>query len=101
MPETNLSNIDITSIKGIGAHSAKMLSTLGIKSISDAVYYLPYRYEDRSRLKKIQDLICGENETVSGTIVSAQTIKTPKRGLKIFTLTIRDDTGMFSAKWFN
>jgi ATP-dependent DNA helicase RecG len=99
MPKNDLSDIDITSIKGIGAHMTKMLLKLGIKSVIDAVYYLPYRYEDRSNLKKIEGLICGETETVCGTIISAETTQTHR--FKIFVLTLRDDTGMFQAKWFN
>ena len=97
--ENDLSNINITSIKGIGAYMVKMLLKIGIHTITDAVYYLPYRYEDRSKLNKIAELTFGQFETIMGTIISADTVRARK--FSIFTLTVKDETGLLLAKWFN
>ncbi len=96
-----LPDFQIQYIKGVGPQRVKLLSRLGIKTAKDALYYLPFRYEDRSRLKKISDLICGKVETVSGKVISAEVKSLAKRNLKIFELSINDGSGLLKGKWFN
>jgi len=97
----DLSDFPIQYIKGVGPQRARLLSRLGIKTVKDAFYYLPYRYEDRSSPKKISDLTYGRVETVSGKVVAAE-VKTPPRGrIKVFELTINDGSGLLKGKWFN
>jgi len=97
----NLRDFPLQYIKGVGPERAKLLLRVGIKNIKDALYFLPYRYEDRSNIKKICDLTYGKLETVSGTIISAELIKTPRKRLHIFELLINDGTAILKAKWFN
>jgi ATP-dependent DNA helicase RecG len=97
----DLSDFQIQYIKGVGPQRVKLLSRLGIKTVNDALYYLPYRYEDRSNLKKISDLQYGNVETVSGRVISAEVKRLPKRNLKLFELTINDGSGLLKGKWFN
>jgi ATP-dependent DNA helicase RecG len=97
----DLSTLDIQYIKGVGPHRAKLLSRLGIKTARDAVYYLPYRYEDRSNVRKISDMVCGKAETVSGKIISAELIRLPGKNLRIFELTVSDGSAVLKCKWFN
>ncbi|MEW6163155.1 MAG: ATP-dependent DNA helicase RecG [Nitrospirota bacterium] len=94
-------DVNIQYIKGVGPQRAKLLSRLGIETVKDALYYLPYRYEDRSSLKKIGDLRYGNVETVSGRVISAEVKRLPGRNLKIFELTISDGSGLLKGKWFN
>ena len=37
-------------VKGIGPQRAKLLGNLGLRTVEDALYYLPVRHEDRSQL---------------------------------------------------
>jgi ATP-dependent DNA helicase RecG len=97
----DLSEFQIQYIKGVGPQRVKLLSRLGIKTARDALYYLPYRYEDRSNLKKISDLQYGTTETVTGKVISAEVIRIPRRNLKIFELTLNDGSGLLRGKWFN
>jgi ATP-dependent DNA helicase RecG len=97
----DLSDFQIQYIKGVGPKRAKLLTRLGIKTVKDAMYYLPYRYEDRSNIKKISDLGYGDIETVSGKVISAEVIKLPGRNLRIFELTVNDGSGLLKGKWFN
>lgn len=95
------SDFQIQYIKGVGPHRASLLNRIGIRTLKDALYYLPCRYEDRSSIKKISDLQYGNAETVSGEVVSAEVIKLPGRNLRIFELTVSDGTGILKGKWFN
>ncbi len=88
-------------IKGVGPSRAKLLNRLGINNLEDMFFYLPWRYEDRKNLKKIQDLIFGNSETVFCEVVSSQIITTPRKRMKIFELTATDGTGFLNARWFN
>ncbi len=95
------SEFPIQYIKGVGPQRAKLLSRLNIKTARDALYYLPYRYEDRRNIKKICHLAYGEMETATGKVVSLNVIKLPKSKFKIFELIVSDGTGLLKGKWFN
>jgi ATP-dependent DNA helicase RecG len=94
-------DLQVRYIKGVGPHRSNLLNKLGIKTVRDALYYLPYRYEDRSNIKKISDLTYGNVEIVSGKVISAEVIRLPGKHLRIFELTINDGTGLLKGKWFN
>ncbi len=97
----NLSEFPIQYIKGVGPRRAKLLNNLGIKTADDALYYLPYRYEDRENIKKISNLGYGQLETVTGKVIAAEVIKLPRSNLKLFELTVSDGSGLVKGKWFN
>lgn len=87
--------------KGIGPKRAELLAKLGIRTAGDVLNYLPWRYEDRGNLKKISRLTYGAFETVMGEVVSAEVVKTKRRGLKVFELVVTDRTGIVVGSWFN
>lgn len=95
------SEFPIQYIKGVGPQRAKLLSRLNIQTAGDALFYLPYRYEDRQHIKKICHLTYGRMETATGKIISMDLIRLPKGHLKIFELVISDGTGLLKGKWFN
>ena len=97
----NFSEFPVQYIKGVGPRRAKLLNILGIKTAEEALYYLPYRYEDRKNIKKISALGYGRLETVIGKVVAAEIIKLPKRNMKLFELTVSDGSGIVKGKWFN
>ncbi len=86
-------------IKGVGPKRAFVLDKLGIKSIEDCLFFLPFRYEDRTLVKKIADLVPGERVTFTGEIVVADTQRIGRRK-KILEIQIEDETGTIPAKWF-
>lgn len=87
-------------IKGVGPFRARLLARLGIKTLRDALFSIPYRYEDRSSIKKIIHLRPNEFMTVTGRVRQTR-IVSPNPRLKIFELVISDSSGIFTAKWFN
>ncbi len=96
-----LANAGVQFVKGIGPRRATLLQKLGIDSLKDAAYYLPFRYEDRKNIKKIDTLRPDSGVTLSGKILSINSIKTPKSRTSIFELTISDSSSAIKAKWFN
>lgn len=91
-------------VKGVGPYRSKLLARLGINTLRDALFYLPYRYEDRRTIKKIAQLKPEESTTVMGKIlkINVKNINNYKKpGLTILELIISDGTGILTAKWFN
>jgi ATP-dependent DNA helicase RecG len=98
---TSLLSQPIQYLKGVGPKRGELLSKLGIATVKDALYYFPYRYEDRGNIKKIARVSYGSYETVTGTVVSAENVTTPRRRMKIFELTVKDETSYVTGIWFN
>ncbi len=92
---------DVQYIKGVGPKRANMFAEEGIETVEDLLFYLPARYEDRSKLKKIISLKPRETVTVSGNIISTYLRKTKKKGFTIFEAVIKDDTASIKCLWMN
>ncbi len=90
-----------TIIRGIGDKQAELLSKLGLNSVEDLLYNFPYRYDDYSQMKLIQDLKYGEEVTVLAYVKSVKTFKTPNSSRKITQAIVSDDTGAIQLMWFN
>jgi ATP-dependent DNA helicase RecG len=94
-------DIPIQYIRKVGPQRAKLLARLNIRTSGDALYYLPYRYEDRRSIKNICRLAHSLLETATGKVVSSEVIRLPRSRHKIFELVISDGTGLLKGKWFN
>jgi len=96
--QKNLSEIPIQYVKGVGPKIAAILAKKGIKTVEDALYYLPRKYEDRRSIKKISQLTPGTRETVMGKVVLLGTVRTRRR--EIFQVVLSDGTGTLVLVWF-
>ncbi len=92
--------LPIQYLKGVGPKKALLLQKLGIRTVFDALYYLPIQYEDRRNKKSIYELKPGDIVSITGKIVEINELS-PKKGLKILEIVISDGTGFVKAKWFN
>jgi ATP-dependent DNA helicase RecG len=94
-------NASLTVLQGVGPRHAETLTSLGMQTLGDMLYYFPRRYEDYSQLKPIKDLFYGDVVTVLGTIQSVHT--RPIRGGKasIIEVIISDGTGSLRISYFN
>lgn len=99
--DKDLSDLQIQYTKGVGPQRSKLLNRLGIRTVKDALYYLPHRYEDRSNLRKISNLQYNNVETIAGRVVAAEVVRLPKRKMTIFELIVNDGSGFIRGKWFN
>ncbi len=92
---------DIRYIKGIGEQRAKALGRLGITTLRDLVGYFPRKYDDRTALKKIAELIPGENACVAAMIASAPTVAHVRKGMDLIKVRAVDETGVLDITFFN
>ena len=75
----------VTQLNGVGGKVAEKLKNLGIVTIQDALFHLPLRYEDRTRVYPIQDLQAGKHVSVEG-IVERSDIKFGKKRMWVVTI---------------
>ena len=99
-----LSKLTLTSevqyLKGVGPARAALFAERGIHSIEDLLYYTPFRYEDRTRITRIRDLIPGQTTTVLAKVLTCGLMRT-RKGTYIYDLSATDSSGMLGCKWFN
>ncbi|NQT06132.1 MAG: ATP-dependent DNA helicase RecG [Candidatus Omnitrophica bacterium] len=96
----NRLDTSIQYIKGVGPQRSRTLSKLGIKTVSDILYYLPFRYEDRSNFTTVSDARPGSLVTIKGVVTKMQNLRT-RSGINIFQLVLDDGTGRVYGVWFN
>ncbi|MFH1753063.1 MAG: ATP-dependent DNA helicase RecG [Candidatus Omnitrophota bacterium] len=93
-------NTPIRYLKGVGPQKSRVFNALGIETVDDLLYYLPFRYEDRSSFTDISRAREGETATVKGEVRTMSGART-KTGLNIFRLALDDGTGVIYGVWFH
>ncbi|MEX2148459.1 MAG: ATP-dependent DNA helicase RecG [Candidatus Rokuibacteriota bacterium] len=86
-------------IKGVGPQRARQLARKGLTTVEDALFFVPIRHEDRTRLTLFRALQVGETYTCAGTIVGVSP-PPPGRRMAPLVLTLRDETGLMTATIF-
>ena len=94
-------NKDVKYIKGVGPNRATLLNKLGIFTLDDLITYYPRDYEDRSKPKKICDVVNGEEVLVQGIVQSKLVESRIRKGLTLYRTKIADDTGFMEIVWYN
>ncbi len=94
-------NRPIQYIKGVGPKRAKLLNKLDIKSLRDLLYYFPRDYDDRSKLKKVAQLVPREKVTLKVKILDYEESRTPYKGIPVLRAKVSDGTAYMYAVWYN
>ncbi len=92
-------NTPLEGVKGIGTGLSKKLKKKGLETVEDVLYFLPIRYEDRRRIKKIRELLPGTHQTTCATVLACGEVFYGRR--RVFEVAVGDDTGILKLKWFN
>lgn len=66
---SDIKQVSVTSIKGIGEETAQSLEQAGIRTVYDLLEYFPFRYEDY-QLKDLSEVKHEERATVEGKVHS-------------------------------
>jgi len=91
----------IQYIKGVGPYVAGLLEKLGVKTLEDLLYHLPYRYLDRQKTYLIRDLPLGQEVVFFAKLLVATEGKLGFSRKKIFQAVFSDSSGHIQAKWFH
>jgi len=88
----------VTALAGVGPGIAEKLGNLGIKTIQDLLFHLPFRYIDRTRLAPIGSLLAGEERQIQGRIELTQVQYGRRRTLLCH---VSDGTGAIVLRFFH
>ncbi|HUE20722.1 MAG TPA: ATP-dependent DNA helicase RecG [Bryobacteraceae bacterium] len=92
----------LTYIKGVGPARAAMLEAKGLSTVEDLLAYVPFRYEDRSNVKTVNELAPGEMATVIAEVRTASLSGFKRRNLGLFEASFTDRSrGILVGKWFH
>ena len=86
-------------VKGVGPQRAGQLERKGLRTVEDALFFVPLRHEDRTQLTPLRALVPGQPATCSGVIVGVSP-PPPGRSRVPFTVMLRDASGYATASWF-
>ncbi|MBL6735294.1 MAG: ATP-dependent DNA helicase RecG [Shewanellaceae bacterium] len=91
-------NHHVTQLRGVGSKVAAKLKKLHLQSLQDLILHLPVKYEDRTQVSAIDQLLHGEAATVVGTVTQATLYRGRRSRLLV---TLQDATGCMRLLFFN
>jgi len=78
-----LSQQSLTSLKGVGNKLVEKLQKLGLNSVQDLLFHLPLRYQDKTKVRAISQLIVGAESQIEAEIVSQHMTKSRNSSLLV------------------
>ena len=98
MTTSRLCDLPTSYIKGVGPALEKRLLSIGITSIQDLCFHLPIRYEDKTKITKINELQPNKKSQIQGEITNCQIQFGRRRAL---VCTLSDKSGHLAIKFFH
>src|SRR4051812_3441713 len=87
-------------LQGIGPARAAQLEALGLRTIEDLLYHLPFRYEDRRAICAIAEASAGDEKTFIGRLIAVDQRYIPRRRRRMLTATLEDESGRLGLVWY-
>jgi len=93
-----LDAVPLNSLTGVGAAQSSKLAKIGLHTVQDLLLHLPLRYEDRTQLYQIGELLPGIYATVEGEVLNSNITF---GGRRMMTCQISDGSGILTMRFFN
>jgi len=91
----------LIQLKGVGPKVLERLSKLGLSTIEDVLFHLPFRYEDRTRVVCIGSLRHGQSALIEATVDYASVAFTRKgKSRRMLLVHVTDGTGSILLRFF-
>jgi ATP-dependent DNA helicase RecG len=97
-PATGLATA-LQYVKGVGPQRAKLLARKDLATVEDALFFIPIRHEDRTRLTPLAAIQPGQVVTCAGTLAGVSP-PPPGRTRAPLVLLLRDASGFGTATLF-
>jgi len=90
-------NASVSNIPGVGPKTLIELSKINISSYLDLLLHLPIRYQDRSKIERIQNLLTGTEVLIDGRIISSSVTYKGRRALEV---RVEDESASMTLRFF-
>ncbi|PPI87791.1 ATP-dependent DNA helicase RecG [Candidatus Pantoea edessiphila] len=98
MNENFLNHISIKTLNKVNFLQIKKLAKMGLQTVQDLLFHFPIRYENRTQVCSIKNLVFGTYATVIGKVIKTKIIYNSRR---IMSCQITDGSGILTIKFFN
>ena len=88
----------LTDLHGVGPKLADKMTALGISQVTDLLFHLPSRYEDRTRIHPIGSCQPGQRVLIEGRIEHSAIVR-GRRSMLVVVLS--DGTGRITLRFFH
>ncbi len=88
----------VTVLRGVGDALAERLRALGVQTTQDLLFLLPLRYEDRTRVVPLGELLPGQRAAVEGEVLLTEV---SFRGRRQMLCRIGDGSGFLTLRFFH
>ena len=87
-------------VKGVGPKLASFFKTRSFNTVQDFINFLPRAYQDNRRVSNLSEIQIGRPNIVVTNILKKNIIPLRSRNKKIYEITVGDETGSVSCKFF-
>lgn len=94
-------NIKLTDLPGVGVKTTEKLKKLGICTMEDLLSHYPYRYDDRSRIVPVKELVNNQKNLIRVQMDTSTLSKKHAKGKRMIEIKCFDATGELKVIWFN
>ena len=98
---SDLWRLPVRFAKGVGPKRTTVLQRLGIETVEDVLWTIPWRYEDRSVMTPIGNLVPGMVASICGMVGKCDAKQTRNRRLSMLEVGIEDQSGRLQVVFFN
>lgn len=93
-----LADTPIARLHGAGPRVAQRLALIGVHTVQDLLFHLPFRYQDRTRITPIAASRVGQELLIVGEIRTTRVTFGRRRSLLV---TLADSSGMLTVRLFH
>jgi len=88
----------LSALKGVGPKMEQKYQRLGLHTVQDVLFHLPFRYQDRTRVVPIGEARSGQSVVIEGKVELAEAVFRGRRNLLV---RISDGTGFLTLRFFH
>ncbi len=94
-------NSPLHELSGVGEKIEKHFNQLGIKSISDLLFFLPFRYEEYEKIKNVSDLKVNQFAELTGEVLLIKSHRGFRKKIHIVEALLESNGSNIKVVWFN
>lgn len=92
--------LPLRALHSVALKLAKDLRRLGLETISDLLWYFPFRYDDLSQITLISELIPDQVNTIKVRVENIKSYRAWRARMSITEIKFSDPGGQCQATWF-